>query len=138
METKNESAQLAVQQTTQAQVPVSQPVILSPGQQLVYPPGQAVPVAGQPMYVQAVPGQPPMQYQMPASGQAPPGQNAPGQQPVQYQMPAGGSTGQYPPGQVVYMQQQQQQQLGFNLTMDFSYIKSQPGIFKCIEFVSAK
>ena len=90
METKNEPAQLAVQQTTQAQVPVSQPVILSPGQQLVYPPGQAVPVAGQPMYVQAVPGQPPMQYQMPASGQAPPGQNAPGQQPVQYQMPAGG------------------------------------------------
>ena len=99
-----------------AQTSVAQPVMVASGKQTVHqlPAGQVPP-----------PGQQPIQHYTPAPGQSLPT----AQQPVQYYMPA---PAQFIPGGPV----NRPQKPGVELTLEFAFLKTQIGVFKCIEFVS--
>ena len=127
METQLQPAQLPVQEANYPQTTAGQPVVLAPGQQLMYaPPGQ--PGVGQPVYVQGQvnPGQPPPQYQAPGQ----PGVPVSTGQPVYVQGP--GTPGQPTP----QYQAPRQPQFGFRLTLDLNYLKTPPAVLKYVEMVS--
>lgn len=136
-------AKLPVAQTTQAQAPPGQPVILQqqvpPGQPIMYQmqPGQQQPVfvqvpAGQP--ASTPDGQPIQYYYVPVTQPAQQGQPV---QPVQHVQPGQPVQPVYVqgvPGQQVQPQQPAGQ--GLDLTIDTDFLKSPLCYIKIAEFVS--